>query len=230
MKNIFWLITITNILYVSVLFIYLVIVHLNLVFTFDHLSVGDVPYYSGGVSYSSGAERFLGLDFWVYASDYLLFIPVFSTTASIASSIIYPKGPELFNIGSIAVILIIQVLKLAYRVIEWGFCSSYNQFCRPFNPATPTSSFGNTNFVFEWTVFFTLATIPVLLVYLFLSTQITQGKKDFYLNLSRNEDIRIVDGPTEGFINNFYREFKDSVIQSASSMVKTYASKSAFGD
>jgi hypothetical protein len=158
---------------------------LNVVFTFKHLPVSAVPYYNPAATFPNIDQRY-GVDWFVYVTDYLRFIPIFSSNAAIGGALLYPIAYEEINTGAIVLLTIWELLKLlVVRIPEWSDCKNI-QICRNENPAdNPPAAFELTSALWQWTIFFNVAFIGVLIVYIFLATQIKSGQKAYYENLKK---------------------------------------------
>jgi hypothetical protein len=216
--------TIFNVIVLAFLFIYFAIVHLNLVFTFKHLTVSDVPYYDTGVTYPNIDQRF-GIDWWMYLTDYFRFIPIFSMNATIGASLLYVHGYETTNIAVIGILLIWEILKLlVVRIPEWASCANI-QVCRNENPAdNPPSAFEFTSMLWQWTVFFNVAYIGVLVIYLILAAFIKREQKEYYEELKK-KGIKIYDKADDGQMNSIlFSEFNKFAERAKHSTIKKLAS------
>lgn len=185
---------ITNIIVITGLIIYFTVVALNLTFTFTHLTVGDVPWYATGIFGELWAGRY-HVEYWVYASDFLRFIPpiLLATVIGLAIIEISYVWAEI-NVWVVVLSIVLEVLKLIWRLIQYGFCADF-QFCRPFDPLVTTSGFGNTNFIWQWTVWGNFAWIAVLAVYLIIATQVEAGLSKYYSDLERQGIVVLSNNP-----------------------------------
>jgi len=187
MRVVAWISTLTNVVVIAGLLIYFTVVALNLTFTFNFLTVDDVPFYDNPTDNILGeslSNRY-HIEYWVYASDFLRFIPPILLPTVIGLSLLESgKVWAMSNVWIIVLLGILEILKLIWRVIQFGFCDDF-QFCRPFDPAVMTSAFGPTNFIWEWTVYFNAAWIVVLVVYLILAVQVESGARKFYKDLQK---------------------------------------------
>ena len=185
MKTLYWISN--GIIYVvgAFLIVYYGAVHLNLVVTNPHLPPDDVSYYQTNKHYPGQIEYLTGVDYWVFASRFLRLIPLWTLSTAIGGAMLYRNTFESLAITFNAILLVWEFLTFVYRIVEWGTCGSYGQVCRPFNPATSTSAFGNTNFIFEWELWFGLAWMGVLAIIIYLLTEIKSARKDFWENLTK---------------------------------------------
>jgi len=220
MKFIYWGTTIFNTIVLFFLFTYFAIVHLNLVFTFNHLPVSNVPWYDPSVPLPNLDQRF-GFDWWIYVTDYFRFIPIFASLAVIGSSLLYTKAYEGLFVGSTVILLIWEVIKLlAIRILEWANCKNV-QICRNENPAdNPPSAFEMTSMLWQWTVFFNVAFIGVLIIYIIIGIFIKQGQKEYYEELSK-KGITVYDKADDGQMNSLLvSQFKQFAERSKQSTIK----------
>ncbi len=177
MRAVLWISIITNVVVTAGLFIYFTVVALNVVHTHKFLTSADVPYYGTDVSFESLADRY-HVEYWVYASDFLRFLAPLTLATVIGLALLESVSFAQFNIWVVVLLIILDIIKLIWRLIQFGFCNE-SQFCRPFDPSKTASAFSNTNFVWEWTVWFNVAFIAVLVVYLVIATQVESGAKLF---------------------------------------------------
>lgn len=180
LKTLFWAIVVWNIIYIGFLMAYNVVVPLNLVFTFTYLPIANVPYYTTDTTFPQQMERY-NVDFWLYATDFLRWLPPFTISSAMTSAIVFgEKSYHEFNLAFIIILGVIELIKLAYRAAEWGTCGIYGQVCRPFNPATPTGTFGETNEIFKWTVYFNVGMLGALIIFLIFSLNIGASAKSYW--------------------------------------------------
>jgi len=191
-----WIAVITNVIVFAGLIVYFTVVALNLTFTFTHLTVDDVPFYDNPTDNILGeslSERY-HLEYWVYASDFLRFIPPILLATVIGLALVEDaKTWAQLNVWTVVILIILEIFKLAWRLVQYGFCDDF-QFCRPFDPLVSTSGFGPTNFIWQWTVWGNAAWIVVLVVYLIIATQVESGSDKFWEDLSNKPGRFIVTG------------------------------------
>lgn len=189
MRALCWGTLLLNVVVFVFLMVYLSIVHLNLVLTFKYLTPSDVPPYSPHITYPDIDQRY-GIDWFLYATDYLRFVPLISVPTTMQATLLYTNGFEDENVVLVAVIEGIEIVKFGVRLVEWAFCSNV-QICRYDNPAdNPPSMFAPTNQLWLWTVWFNFVFIFVLLFYLAISMFIKSGKKK-YIDTLRRDGIKV---------------------------------------
>ncbi len=207
---------ITNVIMIAGLFIYFSVVTLPVTFTFNFLTVDDVPFYDNPTNNILGeslSDRY-HIEYWVFASDFLRIIPPLLLPTVIVLTIV--EGPDNYtwamtNVWIVALFIVLEVLKLFWRLTQWGFCDDF-QFCRPFDPSVMTSAFGPTNFIWEWTVYFNAAWIAALVVYLIIATQVESGARTFWRSLVKELGIPVIEDNPQAARE--YRSFQKKALDS----------------
>lgn len=200
MQTILWIFLFLNVIYLVFFGIYFAVVDLNQIFTFDELPVSSIPFYDPNAWWPTLSDRY-NLNWFVYVSDILLVIPPFTVMTTIAFMLAFDGDKNFYwiNFASISFLMGLQFLKFTWFMIQYGFCGTLGQQCRPYNPATPAEAFGNTNFVFLWSLIYNSIIIPVLAVYLVFSatlpSQYEKWKNDFLLqdDVLKQYVIRLLD-------------------------------------
>lgn len=207
MRSVLWIAVIANIIVVAGLFIYFTVVSLNVVHTHKFLDQTDVPYYGTGITFENLSDRY-HVEYWVYASDFLRFLAPLSLSTGIGLALVESVSYAQFTIWLIVLLIILDILKLIWRLIQFGWCNE-SQFCRPFDPSEIASAFSNTNFVWEWTVWFNVAFIAVLIVYLVIATQVESGARRFNTQKVREGSWQAFPSDTSSGVREMItREFK----------------------
>jgi len=170
MQTILWIFLIFNVVYLVFFGIYYAVVDLNQIFTFDQLPVSSVPFYDPNAFWPTLSDRY-NLNWFVYLSDILLVLPPFTVMTTIALMLAFDGDKNFYWVNFITINFLIglQILKFIWYMIQYGFCDTLGQQCRPYSPSTPEESFGNTNFVFLWGIIYNSIIIPVLAIYLVFS-------------------------------------------------------------
>jgi hypothetical protein len=94
-------------------------------------------------------------------------------------------------LGALIFVTIVVVLQTIYRGISYGYCYSWSQFCRAYDGST-----SGTNYVWQWTFWFTFAYWVPLFFYILLTTQIDSAQHDYFKELERAGYTRIMPATT----------------------------------
>jgi len=112
---------------------------------------------------SATTDRFY-YHWWEIGTDvFVILMPILQISA-FATQSLYGRHSNLVYIIGVAIILVLELLKVVKRSFDWARCDEY-QFCRNFDPAGDPSS---PNFVFYLLYFFTVFYFFVAVVYMLL--------------------------------------------------------------
>lgn len=170
--------TFWSIIYIGFAFAYFGFVHLNSVFTFEYLTVTQVPYYVGASQtlWPTVVARY-SLEWWLLLLDYFDFLV---PTIVVLYMFFDLKGIKSFKWVALGYLFFDAFLHLRfiYRIVSWAFCDSYGNFCRSNNPAATTTAFGANNSTWLWIFWFEFATIVgVLFPFFYIATLVPDSSK-----------------------------------------------------
>lgn len=112
------------------------------IYTFNQLSPTDVPFY---ISNSRPSTERWRAEYWITFTDIFRIIPIFVSMSAFAGIIIMKdaRGWIYFYAISIYIVLIIEVVKLAYRGAIWAFFCGENNLCRSWDSLVGNPSDAN---------------------------------------------------------------------------------------
>jgi len=132
----------------------------NLVFTFNELTISDIPFYNNAGS--TNQTRRLQFYWWFFASDLLRFLPIVISIDALFRAANYGDFNSIPYLVGIIFLLILETIKSIWLFVIWGtYCSSF-QFCRNYDTLGDPN---DANWVFLVSVWTTFSFIWVNLIY-----------------------------------------------------------------
>jgi len=132
----------------------------NLVYTFDELTISDIPFYNNAGS--TAQTRRLQFYWWFFASDLLRWIPIVISTDALFRAANYGDFNSIPYLVGIIFLLILETIKSIWLFVIWGtYCSSF-QFCRNYDVLGDPN---DANWVFLVAVWATFSFIWIDLIY-----------------------------------------------------------------
>ena len=153
-------------------------VSLNTVYTHDHLSITDVPYYTASLDPTSeAAERYRSIDYYVQWSDILLWLLPMISYFVIYQFMVNKLNMVWLYVTVVFFILAITWLKFAYIVFLFFACKR-TAFCTNEDPTGERGSPSNT-FIFRFAANFFFSFITTLYMILAAPLSKLQNQNKF---------------------------------------------------
>ncbi len=176
MQTLVWLLILFSIAWWVGFGVYFAIVDLGMIYTNKFLTISDVPFYKSDAIWPHLSDLY-NFNFFVMVTDIILMLLPFPSFLVIIFSFINDKvkGDGKAFMGMLTwygLLGLLQILKTAWNLIQFGMCNRLGQQCRPYDGST--GSFVNTNTQFMGMVVFNAVALVPILIFVLLSYNIPE--------------------------------------------------------
>lgn len=163
LEGLWSLLTGLNVVTVLALFVNFGLIFSNFVFTFAQLPVALIPYYDVGLG-GWQTHRFY-FEWWEIGTDVLRISYPLLVLNVLATQKLFGKHSVIGSLIAVVSLGVLDVAKLVWRVVQWGFCDNH-QHCRGYT--SPNS----INYVFATHIGITFYFVLLAIAYGFIISEI----------------------------------------------------------